>query len=76
MSMLDVPDDHKKSFWHNERIVKTEVGAQGFTKADPRMRDWLMMGAFGFLGRRWTKVRGTLYLTNHRLIFIRDLSIG
>ena len=37
------------------------------------MSDWVLMGAFALFRKRWTKVRGTLYLTNHRLIFIRDL---
>ena len=70
---MDVIDeDHKRSFYKNEKIFIADPNAHVKMTGKPSIFQ-LMMGGFIFGSKMPRKVGGTLYLTNKRLLFIREV---
>ncbi|MHA1713465.1 MAG: hypothetical protein ACTSW4_05455 [Candidatus Ranarchaeia archaeon] len=70
---MDVVDpEHKKSLYNNEKILLADPNAKAMIRGKPGW--WQMMvGGFFFAHKMGRMVKGTLYLTNKRILFIRDL---
>ena len=70
---MDVVDaEHKKSLYRDERIILVDTQTKALIRGKPGW--WqMMMGGFLFSNRIARSVKGTLYLTNRRILFIREL---
>lgn len=64
--------EHAKSFYKNEKIILMDPKAKTKIRGKPGW--WqMMLGGFMFASRYARTITGTLYLTNKRILFIRDL---
>jgi hypothetical protein len=70
---MEVTDeDHKRSLYKDEQILIADPGAHVKMVGKPSFLQ-MMMGGFIFGSKLPRKVGGTLYLTNKRLLFIREI---
>ena len=64
--------EHEKSFYKNEQIILADPKAKTRIRGNPGW--WqMMLGGFMFASKMSRTITGTLYLTNRRMLFIRDL---
>ena len=70
---MDVVDaEHKKSLYRDERIILVDTQTKALIRGKPGW--WQMtMGGFLFSNRIARSVKGILYLTNRRILFIREV---
>ena len=67
-----IDEDHKRSFYKNEKILIADPGAHVKMTGKPSIFQ-MMMGGFIFGNKMPRKVGGALYLTNRRILFIREI---
>ena len=70
---MDVTEeDHKRSFYKDEKILIADPDAKVKMLGKPNLLQ-LMLGGFFFGSKIPRKVGGTLYLTDRRILFIREI---